>query len=153
MILACSSSSGMKTHAVSPALAACAATAFARLPVEAQPLVSRPSAAAALVAAATTRSLNDNDGCDTVSFFTHARATPSRRASAGASMSGVNPLSSDQTGSPSNGSHSLYRQSDGARRAIVSAFGSARPASYTGSSGPRHTSQIASGAGARSTPQ
>src|SRR5437016_113388 len=42
----------MKIHALSPARAACAATAFARLPVEAQPMVSSPKAAAALIAAA-----------------------------------------------------------------------------------------------------
>ncbi len=102
-----SSSAGTKIHALSPARAACAATAFARLPVDAQPMVSRPKAAAALIAAATTRSLKDSEGWDTVSFFTHTRATPKRRASAGASSSGVNPVSSDQMGSPSNGSHSL----------------------------------------------
>ena len=69
-------------------------------------MVSRPNAAAALMAAATTRSLKDKDGWDTVSFFTHTRATPNRRASAGASTSGVHPVSSDHTGSPSKGSHS-----------------------------------------------
>src|SRR2546425_4692347 len=91
----------MKIHALSPARAAWAATAFARLPVEAQPTVSSPNAAAALTPTATTRSLNDSDGWLTVSFFTQARATPRRRASAGASTSGVNPVSSDSTGSPS----------------------------------------------------
>src|SRR3989454_7921177 len=143
----------MKTQAVSPARAACAATAFARLSVDAQPIVSSPKAAAALIPAATTRSVNGRAGWQTVSFFTHARATPSRRASAGDSTSGVNPLSSESTGSPSNGSHSLYRQSEGARAAIVARSGSGRPGSYTGSSGPRHSSQIASGAAGRSAPQ
>ena len=46
-----SSSSGMNTQAVRPLRAACAATAFARFPVEAQPIVSSPNAAAALIAA------------------------------------------------------------------------------------------------------
>src|SRR2546425_9617465 len=87
MTLPASSSSGMKIHAFRPARAACAATAFARLPVDAQPMVSSPKAAAALMAAATTRSLKESDGWDTVSFFTHTRATPKRRASAGASRS------------------------------------------------------------------
>ena len=59
----------MKIHAASPARAACAATAFARLPVDAQPTVSSPSAIAALIADATTRSLNESDGCDTASFL------------------------------------------------------------------------------------
>src|SRR5256885_12132377 len=89
MTLPASSSSGMKIHALRPARAACAATAFARLPVDAQPMVSSPKAAAALIAAATTRSLKESDGWDTVSFFTHTRATPKRRASAGASTRGV----------------------------------------------------------------
>src|SRR2546427_8494822 len=77
MTLPASSSSGMKIHAFRPARAACAATAFARLPVDAQPMVSSPKAAAALIAAATTRSLKESDGWDTVSFFTHTRATRS----------------------------------------------------------------------------
>src|SRR5467141_3100587 len=63
----------MKIHALRPARAACAATAFARLPVDAHPMVSSPKAAAALIAAATTRSLKESDGWDTVSFFTHTR--------------------------------------------------------------------------------
>src|SRR5207302_2475791 len=103
--------------------------------------------------AAKTRSLKDSDGCDTVSILTHTRATPKRRARAGASSSGVNPVSSDHTGSPSNGSHSLYRQREGGRPAIVSRSGSGRPGSYTGSRGPRHSSQIAIAAAARSAPQ
>ena len=96
----------MKIQAASPARAAWAATALARLPVEAQPTVSRPRARAALIAAATTRSLNESEGWQTLSFLIQRRATPSRRASSGASTSGVNPLSSERTGSPSNGSHS-----------------------------------------------
>jgi len=97
----------MKIHALSPARAACAATAFARFPVEAHPTVSIPKAAAALSAAATTLSLKEREGWQTVSFFTQTRPTPRRWASAGASTRGVNPLSRELTGSPSNGSHSL----------------------------------------------
>ena len=40
----------MKIQDLKPARAACAATAFARLPVEAQPMVSRSKARAALIA-------------------------------------------------------------------------------------------------------
>ena len=40
----------MKIHAARPARAACAATALARLPVDAQPTVSSPNAIAALIA-------------------------------------------------------------------------------------------------------
>lgn len=83
----------MKIQAGSPARAACAATALARLPVLAQPITLRPSAWAALIAVVTTRSLNDSDGCATASFFTHRRATPRCAASRGASMSGVKPVS------------------------------------------------------------
>ena len=63
--------------------------------MDAHPTVSSPKAAAALSAAATTRSLKESEGCETVSFFTQARATPRRRASLGASKSGVNPVSSE----------------------------------------------------------
>src|SRR6059036_2446238 len=52
----------MNTQAFRPARAAWAATALARLPVDAHPIVSSPKAAAALIAVATTRSLNDSDG-------------------------------------------------------------------------------------------
>jgi hypothetical protein len=76
------------------------------LPVDAQATVSRPSATAALIAVATTRSLKESDGCDTASFLIHNRPTPIARAKLGASNSGVNPVSSDRAGSPSNGSHS-----------------------------------------------
>ena len=76
------------------------------VPVDAQPTVSNPNASAALIAVDTTRSLNDSDGCDTASFFTQTRATPSLSASRGASISGENPVSSEATGSPSNGRNS-----------------------------------------------
>ena len=97
----------MKIQAGRPARAACAATALARLPVEAQPTVSRPRPSAALSARRDDPVLEARarDG-DTASFLTQTRATPSRRASAGDSSSGVKPLSSETTGSPSNGSHS-----------------------------------------------
>src|SRR5437899_3140506 len=48
----------MKTHALRPARAACAATAFARLPVEAQPIVSSPKAAAAVAVCRTAQGLS-----------------------------------------------------------------------------------------------
>ena len=142
----------MKIHAGSPARAACAATAFARLPVDAHPTVSRPSALAALIAEATTRSLNESDGCDTASFLIQSRATPSLSARRGASTNGVNPVSCESVGVPSNGSHSRYRHIDGARAAISARLGSRRDAGYIGSSGPRHDPQIASGAASNSAP-
>src|SRR5713226_2536887 len=45
--LAGSRSAGIKTHACKPCWAACAATAFARFPVELQPTVSNPKRRAA----------------------------------------------------------------------------------------------------------
>src|ERR1700722_7885498 len=145
----------MKIQAGSPARAAWAATALARLPVDAQPTVSRPNATAALIAVATTRSLNDRVGCDTLSFLTQARSMPMARARAGDSTSGVKPVSSEKAGCPWNGSHSRYRQSDGSRAAMIDRSGKRRGpvASYHGSRGPRHSPQIASGAGSNVVPQ
>src|SRR3982750_4204122 len=100
MIFPASRSSGMNTHASSPARAACAETALARLPVDAQPIVVRPSACAALIAVATTRSLNERLGWETLSFLIQARATPITRASRGASTRGVKPVSSESAGPP-----------------------------------------------------
>src|SRR6516162_3077991 len=54
-----SRSTGMKTKQSSPARAAYAATALARLPVEAQAIVSNPFARAHEIATETTRSLNE----------------------------------------------------------------------------------------------
>ena len=90
----------MKIQAGSPARAAWAAVALARLPVEAQAMVSSPSATAALMALATTRSLKESVGWETLSFLSHTRATPSSRASAGDSTSGVRPVSSENRGAP-----------------------------------------------------
>src|SRR5688500_14757589 len=116
----------MKIQAASPARAACAATAFARLPVDAQPIVSSSNAAAALIAEATTRSLNESVGWETLSFLIQARATPSRRASGADSISGVQTVSSEWIGTPSNGRNSRYRQILRGRAAIVARSGSAR---------------------------
>ena len=52
----------MKTYASMPALAAWAATLFARLPVEAQASVVKPNSRAFVAATVTTRSLNDHVG-------------------------------------------------------------------------------------------
>ena len=53
----------------SPSRAACAATAFARLPVEEHPTVSNPKACALASATATTRSLKLSVGMQTASFL------------------------------------------------------------------------------------
>lgn len=51
-----------------------------------------------------------------------------------------------------NGSHSRYRQRFGARRAISSRSGSTRSFGYVGSSGPRHSPQIAFASAGYSVP-
>ena len=70
-ILAGSRSCGIRTTAGSPAAAACAAVALARLPVDAQATVSKPNSIALDTATETTRSLNDRVGWLTASFLTH----------------------------------------------------------------------------------
>ena len=90
-----------------PALAACAATAPARLPVEAQASVSKPELAAPCVLAIETgRSLNENVGL-TVSFLTHRLRSPSARPRFSARTSGVKPGCVSTTASPSIGSSGL----------------------------------------------
>src|SRR5258705_9471936 len=64
-----SKSAGMNTQASSPCCVACAATAFARLPVELQPTVWKPKRRAAASAVATTRSLKENERKQTASFL------------------------------------------------------------------------------------
>src|SRR5436190_20678863 len=60
----------MNTHDLMPARAAAAATALARLPVDAHAIVVKPSARAAASATVTTRSLNECVGLP-LSSFTH----------------------------------------------------------------------------------
>ena len=80
----------MKTMARIPARAACAETALARLPVDAQASVSNPSWRARLLATATTRSLKDHEGLQ-VSFLIQSSRIPSSRARLSARSSGVKP--------------------------------------------------------------
>ena len=82
----------MNTTERSPARAACAATEFARLPVEAQDTVSKPRAFAADSATETTRSLKECVGL-AESSLTHSfpGAMPSSRARLSARTSGVMP--------------------------------------------------------------
>src|SRR5437868_1425018 len=73
-ILACSRSEGMKTQASSPARAAAAVTAPARLPVEEQESVVKPKLRAASTAIATTRSLKEWVGLPESSFTCRERS-------------------------------------------------------------------------------
>ena len=73
-----------------PSAAPWAATELARLPVEAQASVVKPSSRARAVATETTRSLKECVGL-AASFLTHTSRTPSRAARRSARMSGVQP--------------------------------------------------------------
>src|SRR5450631_4144283 len=91
MILAGSKSAGMKIHDLNPLRAACAATEFARLPVEEHDTVSNPKARACERATATTRSLKLSVGMQTASFFRYRFFVPHCLAKRGAASNGVNP--------------------------------------------------------------
>src|ERR1700756_3417072 len=94
-IFAGSRSEGIKIQALRPSRAACAATAFARFPVDEHETVSNPKARAWERATATTRSLKLNVGRQTASFLMNrfaAAAVPLNFcASCGALNSGVKP--------------------------------------------------------------
>src|ERR1700679_2582505 len=90
-ILAGSRSEGIKIQAFKPSRAACAATEFARFPVEEQETVSNPKLRAFAKATATTRSLKLKVGRQTASFLTKSRRDPIFSPSRGALTSGENP--------------------------------------------------------------
>ena len=92
----------MNTYDSRPAAAAWAATALARLPVEAQATVWKPSSRALASATDTTRSLNEWVGL-AASFLTHTSPSPSASASRGARTSGVQPAGSAYLGGCANG--------------------------------------------------
>src|SRR5215212_6989898 len=99
----------MNTYDSSPAAAACAATALAKLPVEGQAIVSKPSSCALATATDTTRSLNEWVGL-AASFLTQTSRRPIASASRGARISGVAPAGSAYFGVCVNGRKSEYRQ-------------------------------------------
>src|ERR1700686_5158370 len=90
-IFAASRSEGINIHAFNPARAACAATEFARLPVDEQATVSNPKLCALANATATTRSLKLKVGRQTASFLTRSLRDPIFSPSRGALSSGVYP--------------------------------------------------------------
>src|ERR1700748_2834621 len=102
-IFPCSRSDGMNTYDLSPALAALAATELARLPVEAQATVSKPSSLERLRATLTTRSLKERGGELTASFLTYNSRMPSFFARRSALMRGVKPTCLPTVGSPAIG--------------------------------------------------
>src|ERR1017187_4917500 len=94
-IFAGSRSEGIKIHALKPSRAACAATEFAKLPVDEQATVSNPKLGAFANATATTRSLKLKVGRHTASFLMKSRRDPIFSPSRGALTSGVYPTGSD----------------------------------------------------------
>ena len=89
--------SGTMTAPVSPARAAYAAALAAVLPVDAQITASAPSRTAAETAHVIPRSLNDPVRLSP-SYFSHTSA-PTRSETRSARISGVEPSSSETTGS------------------------------------------------------
>src|SRR5215467_16185946 len=94
-IFAGSRSEGMNIHAFRPSRAACAATAFARFPVDEQETVSNPNSRALASATATTRSLKLSVGRQTASFLRQRHFAPNSLARRGAGINGVNPTGSE----------------------------------------------------------
>ncbi len=95
----------MNTKLRSPACAACAATEFARLPVDAHAATLNPNSSAFDNATDVTRSLNEFVGF-TVSFLIQSSPSPSSAASRSARTSGVNPAPRSTAGLRSVGSRS-----------------------------------------------
>ena len=90
-----------------PSAAPCAATALARLPVEAQASVSKPSSRARVAATETTRSLNECVGL-AASFLTHTSREAEALGEAVGRISGVQPAGS--AGARVRGCGALERQ-------------------------------------------
>src|ERR1700690_852999 len=90
-IFAGSRSEGIKIQAFRPSRAACAATEFARFPVDEQATVSKPKLRALANATATTRSLKLKVGRQTASFLIRSLGDPILSPSRGALSSGVKP--------------------------------------------------------------
>src|SRR5579864_5072450 len=132
----------MKTQALNPWRAACAATALARLPVEEQLTTSNPKFRAWVSATATTRSLKLSEGKQTESFLRYRDLLWNCSARRQARTSGVKPTGRDRAESycSGSGSNSRYRHSVVPRLAISSLLICRRiqPRSYAISSGAKH---------------
>src|SRR5204863_2073888 len=133
---------GHSTTDWTPAAAARAATALARLPVDAHASVSSPNSNAFAAATATTRSLNECVGL-VWSSFRSTSPTPSADASRGAETSGVQPGAASPPGGVATGSSGSYRHNDLGPASIRSRemLAASVSQSYTGSSGPKQRSQ------------
>src|SRR5215467_11329348 len=96
----------MKTQASNPCCAACAATAFARFPVDEQPTVLNPNRRAAASAVPTTRSLKEREGKQTASFLMKRFFRPHCEARLRDATSAVPPVAVDGVKSSVNGNSS-----------------------------------------------
>src|SRR3954453_19201656 len=92
MILAGSRSEGTKTIDGIPTRAACAATEFARFPVDAQAIRSYPSSRAAGIAVDTARPLKEWVGLAESSLIHTGAVNPGSSARRSARISGVMPV-------------------------------------------------------------
>src|SRR5579871_1208515 len=106
-ILAGSRSAGIKTHALKPRRAACAATAFARFPVEEQLTISKPKFFACDKATATTRSLKLRVGKQTASFLMYRDLVLNLSPRLEALTKGVKPTGTVASNCSGRGSSSL----------------------------------------------
>src|SRR5574337_675356 len=102
-----------------PQAAELAATELARLPVEAQAIILKPSSRALDMATETTLSLNERVGKLTASFLRYSSRTPSALPRLCALTRGVKPTCMPTVGSDSSGSSSLYRHMFGGLFSIV----------------------------------
>src|SRR5688572_25294759 len=118
-IFPASRSDGTNTKLARPVRAAAAATALARLPVDAQAAVLKPKSRALPSATATTRSLNEFVGFR-VSSLSQSSPRPSSAPSRSARINGVHPAASAPPAGGSTGSSGPYRQIDGGPAAIDS---------------------------------
>src|SRR5438552_3054223 len=153
VILAGSRSDGTNTTARSPACAACADTAWARFPVDAHATVSNPNSQALVSATDTTRSLKECVGLR-VSSLIHRSRRPSSAPRRAARRSGLHPSPRSTRSSRAAGSRASYRHSE---RGPSSADGrdtsaATRSRSYTGSSGPKHSSHAERGSAGQLAP-
>src|SRR6266403_1348549 len=116
-IFAGSRSAGIKTQASNPCCADCAATAFAKFPVDEQPTVWNPNLRAATSAVATTRSLNEREGKHTASFLKYRFVRPHFFARCREATSGVPPTLLGNGNPSGSGKNSAYRHILKSRRA------------------------------------
>src|SRR5262245_45913742 len=116
-IFPASRSEGTNTKLARPVRAAAAATALARLPVDAHAAVLKPKSSALPSATATTRSLNEFVGLR-VSSLSQRSVRPSSAPSRSARISGVQPAARAPPAGASAGSSGPYGQMEAGPAAL-----------------------------------